>query len=140
MTTDQETLQDEYDKEIKDFINGIKGLQKKESTANEEKGVSVIKYARHFVTWDDENKKPKAPLFLSSVSIKKRGKYKLTISNEFEVNQVLIEYFKNEKGILPSKEFEEKYIVDGIGINKFSEAIDAFKSYYVAQGVKSIKI
>ena len=140
MTTDQETLQDEYDKEIKDFINGIKGLQKKESTANEEKGVSVIKYARHFVTWDDENKKPKAPLFLSSVSIKKRGKYKLTISNEFEVNQVLIEYFKNEKGILPSKEFEEKYIVDGIGINKFSEAIDAFKSYYVAQGVKSLKI
>ena len=140
MTTDQETLQEEYDKEVKDFINGIKGLQKKESTANEEKGVSVIKYARHFVTWDDENKKPKAPLFLSSVSIKKRGKYKLTISNEFEVNQVLIEYFKNEKGILPSKEFEEKYIVDGIGINKFSEAIDAFKSYYVAQGVKSLKI
>ena len=103
MTSDLEKLQEEYDNEIKDFINGIKGLQKKESAANEEKGVSVIKYAKHFVSWYEDGKDPKAPLFLSSISIKKRGKYKITISNEFEVNQVLIEYFKNEKGITPSK-------------------------------------
>jgi hypothetical protein len=82
MTTDQDSLQEKFDNEIKNFINGIKGLQKKESAANEEKGVSVIKYARHFVSWNDNNKDPKAPLFLSSISIKKRGKYKITISNE----------------------------------------------------------
>lgn len=140
MTTDQDSLQEKFDNEIKNFINGIKGLQKKESVANEEKGVSVIKYARHFVSWNDNNKDPKAPLFLSSISIKKRGKYKITISNEFEVNQVLIEYFKNEKGILPSKEFEEKYIVEGLSVNKFSDAIQEFQSYYDAQGVKGLKI
>ena len=140
MTSDLEKLQEEYDNEIKDFINGIKGLQKKESAANEEKGVSVIKYAKHFVSWYEDGKDPKAPLFLSSISIKKRGKYKITISNEFEVNQVLIEYFKNEKGILPSKEFEEKYIVEGLSVNKFSDAIQEFQSYYDAQGIKGLKI
>ena len=140
MTSDFDKLQEEFDNEVKDFINGIKGLQKKESAANEEKGVSVIKYAKHFVSWYEDGKDPKAPLFLSSISIKKRGKYKITISNEFEVNQVLIEYFKNEKGILPSKEFEEKYIVEGLSVNKFSDAIQEFQSYYDAQGVKGLKI
>ena len=42
MTSDLEKLQEEFDNEIKDFINGIKGLQKKESAANEEKGVSLL--------------------------------------------------------------------------------------------------
>ena len=135
-----EKLNNLFQLELKEFTNGLRGLQKKESEANEEKGVSVIKFVRYFVTWDEDNKKPWAPLFLSSISIKKSGKYKLTISNEFEINQVLIEYFKNENAILPSADLEEKFISEIININQFDEAIALFENHYKSEGVVGLKI
>jgi len=140
MIENKETLKEQYDAEIKKFISGIRGLQGKESTANEEKGVSVIKFVKYFVTWNEDNKNPKAPLFLSSISIKKSGKYKISISNEFEINQVLIEYFKNEKAILPSKELEEKFISETFNINQFDEAINLFEKHYIKEGVDGLRI
>jgi len=140
MANNSATLKEEYNEELKKFINGLRGLQTKEAVANEEKGVSIIKFVKYFVTWDEDNKVPKAPLFLSNISIKKSGKYKLSISNEFEINQVLIEYFKNEKAILPSKELEEKFISETININQFDEAIDLFEKHYLSEGVRGLKI
>ena len=76
MTSDLEKLQEEFDNEVKDFINGIKGLQKKESAANEEKGVSVIKYARHFVSWYEDGKTLKHHYFYLLYLLKKEANTK----------------------------------------------------------------
>jgi len=139
MTSDLDKLQEVFDNEVKDFINGIKGLQKKESEANEEKGVSIIKFVKYFVTWSEENKDPKAPLFLSPISIKKSGnKYNINISNEFQINQVLLQYFKNEYKISPSSEIEELLKSDFFNINQFEETIEILKEHYSDFGIKNL--
>ena len=63
------------------FEKSLNTQIKKEKTANEEKGISIIKFAKYSAFWNIDNKEPKAPVFLADVTIKKAGKYFLNISN-----------------------------------------------------------
>ena len=131
--------QSNFDQSIKDFTNALKNLQKKESEANEEKGVSIIKFVKYFVTWSEDNKEPKAPLFLSPITIKKSGnKFKINISNEFQINQVLLQYFKNEHKISPSLELEELLKNDFFNISQFGKIIEVLEKHYSDFGIKNL--
>lgn len=87
----------EYKKKI---LTSVIDLQRREIQANEEKGISIIKYAKYYATWqDDDDYKPKSPVFFTEVNIPKKitsrsRKVVLEIGTEFKLNKVLIEYIK----------------------------------------------
>ena len=55
-------------------------------------------------------------------------------ANEFEINQVLIEYFKNEKAILPSADLEERFIseqTDCVQVQLYSVTLMVLESMHL---------
>ena len=126
-------------KKKQEFEKSLNTQIRKEKTANEEKGISIIKFAKFSASWNIDNKEPKAPVFLADVTIKKAGKYFLNISNEFEINNVLIQYFKNEKQIEPSQKITE-LLKNPVKLGEMDEVIKTLEDYYLAQGVEGFKI
>ena len=87
---DANTAEAILNKKKQAFEKSLNTQIRKEKTANEEKGITIIKFAKYSASWNIDNKEPKAPVFLADVTIKKGGKYFLNISNEFEINNVSI--------------------------------------------------
>ena len=123
----------------KKFEKSLNTQIRKEKTANEEKGISIIKFAKFSASWNLENKEPKAPVFLADVTVRKSAKHFFNISNEFEINNVLIQYFKNEKKIEPSEKISE-LIKNPVKLGEMDEVIKTLENYYLDQGVEGFKI
>ena len=136
---DANTAEAILNKKKQAFEKSLNTQIRKEKTANEEKGITIIKFAKYSASWNIDNKEPKAPVFLADVTIKKAGKYFLNISNEFEINNVLIQYFKNEKQIEPSQKITE-LLKNPVKLGEMDEVIKTLEDYYLAQGVEGFKI
>ena len=136
---DANTAEAILNKKKQAFEKSLNTQIRKEKTANEEKGITIIKFAKYSASWNIDNKEPKAPVFLADVTIKKAGKYFLNISSEFEINNVLIQYFKNEKQIEPSQKITE-LLKNPVKLGEMDEVIKTLEDYYLAQGVEGFKI
>jgi superfamily I DNA and/or RNA helicase/very-short-patch-repair endonuclease len=131
--------QDTLDQKKQNFEKSLNTQIRKEKSANEEKGISIIKFAKFSATWNVDNKQPKAPVFLADVTIRKSGKHFLNISNEFEINNVLIQYFKHERKIEPSPKITE-LMKNPVKLDEMSEVIKTLKKYYLNEGIHGFEI